>query len=82
MDTEPKKKTTYSASHINYYNNQGRYKTKIKYLAKKLGVEHSKYLSCKNNDEIIERLKEDCSLDTLLENIINYEMKYKRGNNI
>jgi len=83
METlEQKKKSSYSKSHLNYYNAEGKYKSKIRSLTKKIGVDTSRYLTCKTNDEIIERLKQECSLDTLLENIINYEMKYKRVNKL
>tara|TARA_R110000803_G_scaffold151607_7_gene216692 strand:+ start:58 stop:303 length:246 start_codon:yes stop_codon:yes gene_type:complete len=78
MDNEIKKTTTYSKSHINYYKNEGKYKSKIRIMSKKFGVETSKFIGCKTNIELLEKLKNEYPLELLIDNMINYEMKYKR----
>lgn len=79
MDKENKKPTTYSKSHMNYYNNEGKYKSKIRTMSKKFGVDTNKIINCKNNNELIEKLKTEYPVDFLIESMVNYEMKYKRN---
>ena len=79
MDKENKKPTTYSKSHINYYLNEGKYRSKIRTLAKKFGFETSKIINCKTNEDLIEKIKNEYTLDFVVDNMINYEMKYKRN---
>ena len=70
--------TSYTLSHKNYYQNEGKYKAKIVSMAKKFNIDNKKYLVCKTTEELIESIKNDYSLDMLITNILNYEMKYKR----
>tara|TARA_R110002167_G_scaffold366020_1_gene592674 strand:+ start:7452 stop:7694 length:243 start_codon:yes stop_codon:yes gene_type:complete len=78
MEIQNPKNTSYSLSHKNYYQNEGRYKSKIMSMTKKFNIDNKKYMTCKTNEELIERIKKDYPLDVLINNILNYEMTYKR----
>ena len=64
-----------------WYEKNGKYRAKIRLTLKKYNIPvETKYLNCKNEQELISLLIESYGPEHILESILSHELKYKRRN--